>query len=158
ERLGFTVCGDFGLNVFNSSSANQIQSPILSFELTVEEANKINATDTGVIAYGRLPLMLTRNCPVKNNIGCEKCQKNGSLTDRKGIVFPVVCSPYPCVEVLNSVPLYMADRMKEIKTDFIHFYFTNESKEEIEKIAALYQKESKADFDYTRGLYYRGVL
>ena len=158
ERLGFTVCGDFGLNVFNSHAAKQIQSPILSFELTVDEANKINASDTGLIAYGRLPLMLTRNCPVKNNIGCEKCQKNGALTDRKGIVFPVVCSPYPCVEVLNSVPLYMADRMKEIKTDFIHFYFTKESKEEIEKIAALYQKGSKADFDYTRGLYYRGVL
>ena len=158
KRLGFTVFGDFGLNAFNSSSANQIHSPILSFELTIDEANRINAEDTGIIAYGRLPLMLTRNCPVQNNIGCEKCRKNGSLTDRKGMVFPVVCSPYPCVEILNSVPLYMADRMHEIKTDFIHFYFTNESKEEIEKIAALYKNRSKADFDYTRGLYYRGVL
>ncbi|MDE6723417.1 MAG: U32 family peptidase [Eubacterium sp.] len=158
ERLGFQVFGDFGLNAFNSGSANQINSPILSFELTIDEANRINAEDTGIIAYGRLPLMLTRNCPVQNNIGCEKCRKNGSLTDRKGMVFPVVCSPYPCVEILNSVPLYMADRMHEIKTDFIHFYFTNESKEEIEKIAALYKNRSKADFDYTRGLYYRGVL
>ena len=158
KRLGFTVFGDFGLNAFNSSSASQIHSPILSFELTIDEANRINAEDTGIIAYGRLPLMLTRNCPVQNNIGCEKCRKNGSLTDRKGMVFPVVCSPYPCVEILNSVPLYMADRMHEIKTDFIHFYFTNESKDEIEKIAALYKNRSKADFDYTRGLYYRGVL
>ena len=158
EKLGFTVCGDFGLNVFNSSAANQLHSPILSFELTVDEANRINAQDTGIIAYGRLPLMLTRNCPVKQNIGCEKCKKNGTLTDRKGMVFPVVCSPYPCVELLNSVPLYMADRMREIKTDFIHFYFTKESKEEIEKIIVLYQNARKADFDYTRGLYYRGVL
>ena len=158
KKLGFRVFGDFGLNVFNSGSADLIHSPILSFELTVEEANRIQAEDTGIIAYGRLPLMLTRNCPVKNNIGCEKCRKNGSLTDRKGISFPVVCSPYPCVELLNSVPLYMADRMHEIKTDFIHFYFTNETKEDVEKIAALYKNESKADFDYTRGLYYRGVL
>lgn len=158
ERLGFNVYGDFGLNIFNSVSANQINSPILSFELTVDEANKINAKETGIIAYGRLPLMLTRNCPVKNNIGCEKCRKNGFLTDRKGISFPVVCSPYPCVEILNSVPLYMADRMREIKTDFIHFYFTNESKEDVEKISALYKNGSGADFDYTRGLYYRGVL
>lgn len=102
--------------------------------------------------------MLTRNCPVKNNIGCARCGKNGILTDRKGIQFPVVCSPYPCVEILNSVPLYMADRMKEIKTDFIHFYFTDESLEEIENILLLYKNEAKADFDYTRGLYYRGVL
>ncbi len=158
ERLGFKVFGDFGLNIFNSSAAGMIHSPVLSFELTVEEANRVNAQDTGIVAYGRLPLMLTRNCPVKNNIGCETCRKNGSLTDRKGMVFPVVCSPYPCVEILNSVPLYMADRMREIKTDFIHFYFTDESKRDIEKIIALYENEGRADFDYTRGLYYRGVL
>lgn len=158
EKLGFNVFGDFGLNIFNSGAADQIHSPILSFELTIDEANKINATDTGVIAYGRLPLMLTRNCPVKNKIGCEKCRKNGTLTDRKGIVFPVVCSPYTCVEILNSVPVYMADRMREIKTDFIHFYFTDESKTDIEKIIALYKNGKRADFDYTRGLYYRGVL
>lgn len=158
EKLGFNVFGDFGLNVFNSSAAGQIHSPILSFELTIDEANQINSEDTGIIAYGRLPLMLTRNCPVKNNIGCEKCRKNGFLTDRKGIVFPVVCSPYPCVEILNSVPLYMADRIREIKTDFIHFYFTDESKEDVEKITVFYKNGSRADFDYTRGLYYRGVL
>ncbi len=158
EKLGFNVFGDFGLNVFNSSAAGQIHSPILSFELTIDEANQINSEDTGIIAYGRLPLMLTRNCPVKYNIGCEKCRKNGFLTDRKGIVFPVVCSPYPCVEILNSVPLYMADRMREIKTDFIHFYFTDESKEDVEKITVFYKNGSRADFDYTRGLYYRGVL
>lgn len=158
EKLGFKTFGDFGLNIFNSLSAQQIHSPILSFELTVDEANRINACDTGIIAYGRLPLMLTRNCPVKNNIGCEKCGRKGTLTDRKGIRFPVVCSPYPCVEILNSVPLYMGDRMREIKTDFVHFYFTDESTKDIEKIIALYQKGSRADFDYTRGLYYRGVF
>ncbi len=158
ERLGFNVFGDFGLNIFNSGAADQIHSPILSFELTIDEANTINAKDTGIVAYGRLPLMLTRNCPVKNKIGCEKCWKNGSLTDRKGMVFPVVCSPYPCVEILNSVPVYMADRMREIKTDFIHFYFTDESKTDVEKIISLYKNGNRADFDYTRGLYYRGVL
>ena len=158
QKLGFKVFGDFGLNIFNSIAAAQIHSPILSFELTVDEANQIRAEDTGIMAYGKLPLMLTRNCPVKNNIGCEACGKKGVLTDRKGIKFPVVCSPYPCVELLNSLPLYMADRMHEIKTDFIHFYFTDEDVKQVEKIIALYNSGSRADFDYTRGLYYRGVL
>lgn len=85
-------------------------------------------------------------------------RQKGKLTDRKGVEFPVRCSPYPCVEVLNSVPLYMADRMKEVKSDFAHFYFTDESLQQVEKIIALYQSGSKAPFDYTRGLYYRGVL
>lgn len=158
KELGFEVFGDFGLNVYNSKTASEINSPILSFELTVEAANSINADDTGIIAYGRLPLMLTRNCPIKNNIGCAECGKNGKLTDRKGIEFTVVCSPYPCVEILNSLPVYMADRMHEIHTDFIHFYFTKETQSDVEKIISLYQSNSKPPFDYTRGLYYRGVL
>ncbi len=155
--LGFEAFGDFGLNVFNSISASKFNSPILSFELQLSEANRINSPDAGVIVYGRLPLMLARNCPIKSNIGCEQCGKNGTLTDRKGIEFPVKCSPYPCVEVLNSVPLYMADRMNEVKTAFAHFYFTDESRAQVERILALYQNGAPADFKYTRGLYYRGV-
>lgn len=156
EKLGFKVFGDYGLNVFNSNTASQINSPILSFELTLEQANRINADDTGIIAYGKLPLMLTRNCPIKNHIGCNNCE--GTLTDRKGFKFPVVCSKYPCVEILNPVPLYLGDRMREIKTDFIHFYFTDESKKQVESIVSMYENGSSLDEKYTRGLYYRGVL
>lgn len=158
KRLGYTVFGDFGLNIFNSVSANMIENPILSPELTASQINSINAKGKGFIAYGNIPLMLTRNCPVKNSIGCEKCRKNGGLTDRKGVIFPVVCSPYPCVEVLNSVPIYLAERMAEFHADFAHFYFSKESREQVEKIISLYENGAKAPFDYTRGLYYRGVL
>lgn len=158
KRLGYMVFGDFGLNIFNSVSANMIENPILSPELTALQINSINAKGKGFIAYGNIPLMLTRNCPVKNSIGCEKCRKNGGLTDRKGVTFPVVCSPYPCVEVLNSVPIYLAERMAEFNVDFAHFYFSKESREQVEEIISLYENGAKAPFDYTRGLYYRGVL
>ncbi len=158
KRLGYTVFGDFGLNIFNSVSADMIENPILSPELTASQINGINAKGKGFIAYGNIPLMLTRNCPVKNSIGCEKCRKNGGLTDRKGVTFPVVCSPYPCVEILNSVPIYLAERMNEFSADFAHFYFSKESREQVEKIISLYENGAKAPFDYTRGLYYRGVL
>lgn len=158
KRLGYTVFGDFGLNVFNSVSADMFENCILSPELTASQINSINAKGKGFIAYGNIPLMLTRNCPVKNSIGCEKCRKNGGLTDRKGITFPVVCSPYPCVEVLNSVPIYLAERMSEFSADFAHFYFSKESREQVEEIISLYESGAKAPFDYTRGLYYRGVL
>lgn len=157
EDIGFEVYGDFGLNIYNSISANEINSPILSFELTLSQINKINAKSTGIIAYGNVPLMLTRNCPVKNEIGCKNCRKNGFLTDRKGIKFPVVCSEYPCVEILNSVPIYMLDKVDEIKTDFIQFYFTLESKEQVESIIKMYEKREKPQFKYTRGLYKRGT-
>lgn len=158
EGMGFEVYGDFGLNIFNSMSAQMVKSPILSFELTLEQANKITADDTGIIAYGRVPLMLTRNCPVKNRISCENCGKNGKLTDRKGYEFPVICADGVCTEILNPMPIYMLDRLNEIKTDFIHFYFSTETKSEVEKIINMYETGAKPDFDYTRGLYQRGVL
>lgn len=157
EALGFKAYADFGLNIFNSESARLFNSPLLSFELTLEQANRINADDTGIIVYGRLPLMLTRNCPVKNRIGCDKCKKHGILTDRKGYKFPVKCSSYPCVEILNPVPVLLSDRMNEVHTDFAHFYFTDESKDEINTIVNLYKSNKKTDIEYTRGLYYRGV-
>lgn len=158
KDMNFEVFGDFGLNIYNSQSANMIDNPILSFELTLEQANKINAQNTGVIVYGKIPLMLTRNCPVKNSIGCTECAQNGKLTDRKGYEFEVICSQYPCVEILNSVPIYMLDRMREVKTDFAHFYFSTETKKDIEKIIKMYESGEKPTFKYTRGLYQRGTL
>ncbi len=157
KELGFTPFGDFGLNLTNSEAARRFNSPILSFELTLAQAEKINAEDTGVVGYGKLPLMLTRNCPVKNSIGCEKCGKKGMLTDRKGYKFPVICSDYPCVELLNPLPVVLSDRMSEINTDFVHFYFTDESRDEIEQIVNIYKNQQKSENNYTRGLYYRGV-
>ena len=155
QKMGFEVYGDFGLNIFNSECAQLFNSPILSFEATLEQANRIGAKDTGIIGYGYLPLMLTRNCPIKNHLGCSRC--TGKLTDRKGFEFKVKCSPYPCVEVLNPVPVYMGDRQKEIKTDFIHFYFTDESKNQVEQIINLFKTGGQFDGKYTRGLTYRGV-
>lgn len=155
QKMRFEVYGDFGLNIFNSESAQLFNSPILSFEATLEQTNRIGAKDTGIIGYGYLPLMLTRNCPIKNHLGCSRC--TGKLTDRKGFEFKVKCSPYPCVEVLNPVPVYMGDRQKEIKTDFIHFYFTDESKNQVKQIINLFKTGGQFDGKYTRGLTYRGV-
>lgn len=158
KEMGFEVFGDFGLNIYNSESARLIQHPILSFELTLEQANKINAENTGIIVYGKMPLMLTRNCPIKNSIGCYECAKQGKLTDRKGYEFEVLCSKYPCVEMLNTHPIYMLDRLREVKTDFVHFYFSTETADEVSHIIDLYKKGGKPDFKYTRGLYQRGTL
>ncbi len=158
KEMGFEVFGDFGLNIYNSESAKLINHPLLSFELTLEQANKINAENTGIIVYGKMPLMLTRNCPIKNSIGCYECAKQGKLTDRKGYEFEVLCSKYPCVEMLNTHPIYMLDRLREVKTDFVHFYFSTETADEVSHIIELYKKGGKPDFKYTRGLYQRGTL
>lgn len=157
KELGFEVFGDFGLNIFNSESAGLIDNPILSFELTLNQSNRISAENTGVIVYGRLPLMLTRNCPVKESVGHCKNKRNCMLTDRKGLEFPVICSDFPCVEILNSVPLCLSDKMSDVKTDFAHFMFTTESQKEVEHVINIFKNQSSPDFKFTRGLSYRAA-
>lgn len=162
-EMGFEIHGGFALNVFNSFTAAFLESLgvkviTLSPELKLSQIEKISSqAQRGIIAYGRLPLMLTRNCPVKNSRDCEDCKGMGYLTDRMNKKFPVVCS-FGCSEVLNSQPIYMADRLGEIKNvDFLTLYFTREKKEIVEAIADAYRKGKAVKGDYTRGLYYRGA-
>ncbi len=163
KKMGFEIHTGFALNVFNSYSAAFFESLgvkviTLSPELTLSQIEKISSqAKRGIIAYGRLPLMLTRNCPVKNGRDCEECKGRGYLTDRMNKKFPVVCS-FGCSEVLNSQPIYMADRLPEIKNvDFLTLYFTREKKEIVEAILDAYRKGKAVKGDYTRGLYYRGA-
>lgn len=163
KQAGLQVHTGFGLNVFNTWSLSllesfDVKSITLSPELTLSQAQRIGGkTKRGIIAYGRLPLMLTRNCPIKNVRTCEDCKRKSSLTDRKGIKFPVRCTN-GFSEILNSRPIYMGDRVNEIKNmDFITFYFTTEKKELAQAVLDAYRKGKSAKGEFTRGLYFRGV-
>ncbi len=163
KKLGFEIHTGFSMNVFNSFSAKfleelDVKVIALSPELTLGQLAKIHSkAKRSIIAYGRLPLMLTRNCPIKNGRDCEECKGGGYLTDRMNKRFPVVCN-FGCSEVLNSQPIYMADRLDEIKnTDLLTLYFTTEKKEAIEAVLDAYRKGKAVKGDYTRGLYYRGA-
>lgn len=164
RKLGFTIHGGFSLNVFNSASAEvlerlDVKSLTLSPELTLNQIADLGTeAKKGIIGYGRLPLMLTRNCPARNGRSCQECKGRGYLTDRLDKKFPILCS-WGCSEILNSQPIYMGDRLNEIKNcDFITFFFTREKKELCEAILDAYRKGKSVKGDFTRGLYYRGVL
>lgn len=163
QEMGFDVHTGFSMNVFNSYSVEVLEdlgvkSLTLSPELTLEQAADISSVvPRGIVAYGRLPLMLTRNCPIKNGTTCGECRGRGVITDRKNVKFPVTCT-MGCSEILNSRPIYMADRMHEVENmDFISFYFTGEKPASIEKILEYYEQGKAINGEYTRGLYYRGV-
>ncbi len=164
KKLGFEIHTGFSMNVFNSHSAAVLSSLgvkdiTLSPELTLKQAASIcTEGKRGLIAYGRLPLMLTRNCPIRNGKTCDECKSGSYLTDRMNKKFPVVCS-WGCSEILNSQPIYMGDRMKEIENmDFITFYFTKEKKELCDAVLDAYRKGKSVKGDFTRGLYYRGTI
>ena len=151
------------LNVLNSLSMDVAKSlgidkVIVSNECTLEKFSTISSSvPIGLTVYGKIPLMLTRNCPVKNGKNCGDCNRESSITDRMGIKFPVKCH-MGYSEILNSRPIYMADRMGEIPDcDIMFFNFTTESKDDVERVISAYENEEKSTEEFTRGLLYRGV-
>ncbi|MBQ4082316.1 MAG: U32 family peptidase [Clostridia bacterium] len=165
QRAGLRIDGGMFSHVLNSASAQALakldyESVVLSFENTLEEATKLSSPIAkGLVAYGYLPLMLTRNCPLKNGRSCAGC-KGGWLTDRKGIRFFVRCRD-SVSELFNSRPLDPLDRRREVAVfDFLLLYFTHEDPDTIQKIlnAAVQNTAWTHEQEFTRGLYYRGVL
>ncbi|MDD7517503.1 U32 family peptidase [Ruminococcus flavefaciens] len=157
RKTGYILHGSFTLNVYNSYSAEYLKSIgledcVFSIESTLPQiAGVCSPMPIGIAVYGRLPLMLTRNCPIKNEVGCGKCTKK--LTDRTGRELPVACSK-EYVEILNSDRLSMLDRTDELKNiSFGIAYLSDETDEEIR--SALSGRKPQGNI--TRGLYYRGI-
>lgn len=161
---GFSVIADTGINVYNSESACTVsgmgaEAIILSNEITLPAAATLNSpVPKGIIAYGKIPLMLFKNCPLKNGRDCRKCDKKGKITDRRNTEFTVRCRA-GASEMLNSVPVWLADKTEDLKSvDFAVLYFTDEKPERVKEIIDLYKKGSPPSENYTRGLFYRGTI
>ncbi len=146
KKLNMILHGGFGLNVTNSFSCRMLaecglDDITLSFEMKLSQLRKISSpVPTGIIAYGKLPLMLVKNCPIKNETGCARCSK--SITDRTGRCFPVRCSE-EYAEIFNSDTLFLDE--KEVSGfDFI--------------TVMLSEKNPEKPVSPTKGLYYRGII
>lgn len=164
KKTGFNIIADTGLNIHNSCSAKVIKelgakAIILSSELTVDAVrNLASPIPKGIITYGNIPLMLFKNCPIKNGKSCNECDQTGFLTDRLGIKFPVRCR-MGYSELLNSVPLWLGDKQNDLSSlDFQVLYFTNETAEQTSDVIARFKNSKPSAQKYTRGLYYKGTL
>ena len=163
KKYDFEIHGGFALHCFNSLTASVlkdlgVKEITLSPELTLQQALSLKTSvPRGLIGYGRLPLMLTRNCPIRNVTDCASCKRSRFLTDRKGVRFPVRCR-FGCAEVLNAYPIWLGDRLRELRgLDFLTFYFTDEPRQTVDAVLESYRNGRPASGDFTRGLYYRGV-
>lgn len=163
RNAGLVPVGNVGLNASNSESISVLKelgcrAAIVSPELLLCDIVKMDAAvPKGAFAYGRLPLMLTRNCPVKNGMSCSVCGRRQFLTDRREVKFPIRCRG-AFSELLNSVPIYLADRIPDLQgLDFLLLSFTDESAQEVKDIINAYRFGAPPAADYTRGLYYRNV-
>lgn len=106
--------------MFNTPSARfwteeiGLKSVTLSFELNIAQAKGIECAQSGMLVYGRLPVMLMRNCIKKH------CHQPEFLTDRQHQNFLITCD-FGCRNRLwNSKRLYLADKQHP---DFDRFSF-----------------------------------
>ena len=167
RQAGMKVRGDFGLNAFNSYTLRVLQdagfiSATASFELRLAQIKAMaKPIDTELIIYGRLPLMVSDQCIIRQSAGRCNCQPPGQLSDRMGSVFPVV-KEFGCRNVIyNAHKLYLADKRDDLYALGLwglRMLFTTESPRECVEVAKGYLGLT----DYkpnvlTRGLYYRGV-
>ena len=168
KSMGFAPRGGFGIPVYNTQGEKECKrlglvSATASFELRLAQIRDLSkAIDTEMIAYGRLPLMLTENCIVKNRAGRCTCSDTNVLTDRKGVQFPVIPAPGCRSEILNSSKLFLADREKDYEglgLWAICLLFTTENAFDCVSVTERYMKGGIYEPGglHTRGLYYRDV-
>jgi len=164
EKAGMKISGGFGMNIYNTESVCAIENLgatgcLVSCEMSFSDIARLGGDlPRGAMIYGRIPLMMTRNCPVRNKISCAECGGKSFLVDRMGMKFPVVCKNGASF-ILNSVPVWLADKMNEMRNlDYGLIYFTNETKDECAAVINAYNNNEKADGEFTRGLYFRKVM
>ena len=145
-------------NVFNSAAAEYYGELSPEFITLAPEMRLAKIRDAscpvkaGAVVYGRLPLMLCVRCAISDggkNCGRKKeaiCR--GDVSDRYRIAFPVFGLP-DCTNVIyNSVPLYMADRMADVRAagvSVMHFIFTDETPDEVDRVIRAYKNGTPSD-------------
>ena len=170
----YGVYGGMRLNVFNSQTAENykdLKSVLISPELNLHEISALlKNTDVyaEVIGYGRLPLMIMKNCPLKAAGHCAAGKSGYVLHDRKNEEFPVMCTKDCRAVLLNSKPVYTADKADDLLRtgiNSIRLVFTTESAKQCAEIIREYKSaldgqavKKPADNQFTRGHFYRGVL
>ncbi len=168
RKAGFAVRGDFGLNLANSYALDMATragflSATASFELRIDQIrNMSKSLPVEIMAYGRLPIMITENCLIQNSHGQCNCKNQSyQLTDRRGAIFPVMPAFGCRNQIFHEKKLFLADKpmlFRDSGVSAARLLFTTESARECLEVTKSYLGMS----DYipngiTRGVYFRGV-
>ena len=156
-------------NVYNSVSAQALvqmgaEGVFLSPELELHEITQAAQTEAETIisVYGKTVLMKTKFCALSAAKGsCDKklCNTTKVLKDRKNMEFTVLKTD--CIsEILNANPIYMADKMSDLKkcrVDGFCLDFTDETPQKCLEIISKYKNGLPTQDVFTRGHFYKGV-
>ena len=169
REAGMRIHGDFGLNIYNSGSMNvlrqlELATATVSFEMTMPQIRDLSkAVDAEIIAYGRLPLMVTEHCLIRGRTGECTCHLGPTkLVDKTGAEFHIIKDGNNCRSILlNGKKLNWLDRQDDLAKLGVwaaRLYFTTENSREVDRVLNDYLDPQPLDpGSCTRGLYLRGV-
>jgi putative protease len=147
------LCGDYRLNVTNSSTAKALEELginefILSPELSLPKIRDIHG-DAACVVYGRITLMTLEKCAIRELYGKNACsicaEGNATMRDRRGICFPVIREWKHRNVILNSLPLSMTDKEEDLRRANIssrHFIFTTEDSNAVDSVISAAQNQT----------------
>lgn len=176
---------DYTLNTFNPSSVqalNEYDIKTLSPELSIEDLKHFGAGCECII-HGRMPLMITEQCPIGNFAAGEKSGKycnlrnhgdNYVLVDRKNLAMPLKCDCSSCIAVIynfaTTYTLNKAGDMARLNTEYLRLQFTDENPDAVYHLTAGYINKVIKNIqddkqimdmyvpeDITNGHFYRGA-
>ena len=147
---------------------NQAEWFTLPVELKKGELQGLARGFSELLAYGRVPMMVSAQCLQKNRKNCTKKAGTLTLLDRYSNEFPVKNQCKFCYnKIYNCKPLSLLSKkeeVKEIAPSAIRLDFTTETVKEAKEITrcfvdaykegVIYEKEP---WDFTRGHFNRGI-
>ena len=182
EEIGFlqrhaytgTVMADHDLYTYSNRTQEAfskcgICSNTVPLELNYKELRHRDCSNSELLIYGYLPLMVSAGCIFKSLKKCQKKESLCYLKDRYGKHFAVRNYCTDCYNILyNSSPLALFGMRQEVESihpKSLRMQFTTESVKETEKILSFFEKiyiqkgkwEQNDWKDYTNGHMKRGV-
>jgi putative protease len=167
-QAGMVIRGDLGLNITNSWAMERLSqvgfaSMTASFQLSSQQIKSLSKTvDTEMLVYGRVPVMVTEQCLIRNSAGRCACTTPTTMSDPFGSVYPVV-KEFGCRNtVYDGKKIFLADRPEAYEALGLwaaRLMFTTENPKQCVDIARRYQNENRySPNNISRGLYPKGAL
>lgn len=127
------------VQVMRKAGADRISVPA---ELNARELRERGAAGQELLIYGRLPMMVSAQCVQKTVQGCSRKSEELRLKDRTGKEMPVKNRCRFCYNTIyNASPLSLLGQerlVEEFHPASLRLHFTNETREEVEKLLTAY--------------------
>ena len=168
------LCCDYTVYTFNRRAKRELAACAgfefftLPVELNRRELSGLSFADSELIVYGRIPMMVSAQCMVKNTGGCTGVSGELTLTDRYRNEFPVKNQCRFCYnKIYNCKPLSLlscAGEAAELMPGAVRLDFTTEGGKEAVQITKRFINAYKKGIpcreelrEFTRGHFKRGI-